>query len=185
MTKDRIQGQKDGLTWPEWRLNANFLQREIVRLWYGKKSIFTLVKGDAENAEFWELFGVIFFVVVKTFGQAHGLTADEINRRYESAGKACRIFSQHGVVPRSIPDIFAWLVHWVLGDKLASEFLFDPQITEIIIVASVTYGHAAEGKMPPYAKGDNLRPIEFYEGLPVAPELERQFYGKNRPNPVA
>jgi len=40
------------------------------------------------------------------------------------------------------------------------------------------YSNAAEGKMPPYPKKAILRPIEFYEGLPVVPELEEHFYDK-------
>jgi hypothetical protein len=179
MTNERIPAQKDGLTWPEWRLYANFLHRELGRLWHGKKSIFTLAKGDKENEEFWELFALILAMTFQRFGLAHGLTSDEIAKRAKSANEMYDRLRSLGFNFGSPILECVWLVRQTLGDKLASEFLFDLQVTEIIILAGVACGYAAEGKMPPYPKSKNLRPIDFYEILPVAPELEEQFYGKN------
>jgi hypothetical protein len=68
----------------------------------------------------------------------------------------------------------------ILDDKLASEFLFDPYITQTCILAGVACSYAAKGKMPPYKAG-RLLPLEFYEDLPVAPELEEHFYGSPSP----
>jgi hypothetical protein len=178
MAKKRISEQKDRFTCPEWRLYANFLHRELGRLWYGKKSVFTLVKGDEENEEFWRAFGIIFTATLQKFGAAHGptLTFNELAIRakyaYEEYNKLIGLGFPFGTFTHQI----YWLVRRLLGNKLASEFLYDLQITEIIALAVCACGYAAEGKMPPYtAKG--LRPLEFFEGLRVAPELEEQFYG--------
>jgi hypothetical protein len=178
MTKERIQESLSRITWPEWRLYANFLHREIARLWYGKKSIFTLSKDIDKKVEFWELFGIIFLTVIAKFGEARGLTADEINKRYVSASKTCNMLLRQGLIPHSIFEIVAWSVILVLGDELASEFLFDFQITEIVILAIGAYSRAVKGKMPPYSGEALLRPIEFYEGLPVSSDLEEHFCGK-------
>ena len=178
MTKEKIQGQKDGLTCPKWRLYANFLHRELARLWYGKKNIFSLVKGDKEQEKLWIPFSFIWGAVVASFGETHGLTTDELTKRVESASKECLKLISCGVgvgLPFYIPFCFA---RRTLGDKLASEFLYDPQITEIAALAVYAYGYAIEGKTPQDVKGANLRPIEFYEGLPIAPELEELFYDK-------
>jgi len=173
-------GENSRLTWPEWRLYANFLHRELARLWYGKKSVFTLVKGNDENEEFWELFSLILAMTFQRFGLAHGLTSDEIAKSAKSANKEYDKLRSLGFHLGSPIRECVWLIRQILGDKLASEFLFDFQITEIVLLAIGAYGYAAEGKMPPYVKkGSRIYPIEFYEGLPVAPELEEQFYGKN------
>jgi hypothetical protein len=185
MTKDRAQKQKGRFKCPEWRLYANFLHRELGRLWYGKKSIFTSVKGDKEKGAFWVFFGIILAKIIQKFGQAHGLTANEIDRRYKNLDKEYYKWIDSGFAFNPIIHGLVWIAQRTLGEKLAREFLYDFQIAEIIILTLCTSGYVLEGKMPPYPKEAILRPIEFYEGLPVAPELEEWFYGKNRPNPDA
>jgi hypothetical protein len=178
MTKKIIPEQKGGLRWPKWRLYANFLHRELVRLWYGKKSVFTLTKGDEENREFWKVFGFIFVGTILEFGMAHGIPPDKMIRRFEGAPE-----EYEKLIGRVFPfgtwahEIY-WFVRRILGDELASEFLYDFQIAEIIVLAICACGYATDGKLPPYNQGANLRPIEFYEGQPVAPELEERFYGE-------
>jgi hypothetical protein len=180
MTKDRIQKQKGELKCPEWRLYANFLHRELARLWYGKKSIFTLVRCDKDNEEFWGDFGLILTATMQKFGQAHGLTltTNELVRRTKHAYEEYTKLTGLGFPLGTLAHEIYWMVRRILGDKLASDFLYDFQITEIIILAVCAYGYAIEGKTPQDVKGANLRPIEFYEGLPVAPELEELFYDK-------
>jgi hypothetical protein len=180
MTKDRIQKQKGELKCPEWRLYANFLHRELARLWYGKKSIFTLVMCDKDNEEFWGDFGLILTATMQKFGQAHGLTltTNELVRRTKHAYEEYTKLTGLGFPLGTLAHEIYWMVRRILGDKLASDFLYDFQITEIIILAVCAYGYAAEGKKPPYEKGARLASIEFYEGLPVAPELEKLFYDK-------
>jgi len=179
MTKKRIQERESRLACPKWRLYANFLNRELVRLWYGKKSIFTLVKSDKENREFWEVFGFVFTGTILHFGVAHGLESDEMIRRFEGAPEEYekqigRVFP-FGILAHEI----CWLVQRILGDELASELLYDPQITEIIFLAVCAHGYATDGNLPPYETLENLRPVEFYEALPCAPDLEERFYGKS------
>ena len=178
MTKERKQKTTGRFAHPEWRLYANFLHRELARLWYGKKSVFPLVKGDKEMRAFFVFSGIIFAKVIQKFGEAHGLTADEIARRYKNWDKEYyRWFGSASGFDLIIHGLF-WIAQRALGESLTREFLYDFQIAEIIILTLCTSGRVIEGKMPPYPKEAFLRPIEFYEGLPVAPELEELFYGK-------
>ena len=178
MTKAKIQEQKDGLECPEWRLYANFLHRELARLWYGKKSIFNSVKGDKEKRAFWVFLGIILAKIILKFGQAHGIAANEIARRHKNWDKEYYKWIASGFAFNPILHGLVWLAQRALGEMLAREFLYDFQIAEIIILTLCAYGYATEGKMPPYPKEALLRPIEFYEGLPVAPELEKLFHSK-------
>ena len=178
MTKERIQETPGRFGPPEWRLYANFLHREIARLWYGKKSVFKLVKGDAENREFWELFNLIFAMTTLRFGATHGLTKDELDSHVKFADIQYNKLRSRGFPYNTYAAEIYFGVRWILGDELASEFLYDPQIGEIVCLALSTIGLAAEGKMPPYTEFARLHPIEFYEWPTVAPELEEQFYGK-------
>jgi hypothetical protein len=180
MTKERIQETPWRLAPPEWRLYANFLHRELARLWCGKKSVFTLVKGDKENEEFWGDFGIIFTATIQKFGEAHGsaFMINELAIRTRHALEEYDKLRGRGFPFGTLAHEICWIVRRILGDKLASDFLYDFQITEVIILAVCAYSYAAEGKMPPYPKKALLRPIEFYEGLSVAPGLEELFYGK-------
>jgi hypothetical protein len=178
MMRDSVQEQQDGLKCPEWRLYANFLHRELGRLWYGKKSVFTLVKGNKEKQAFFMLSGIIFAKMIQKFGEAQGLTADEMARRYKNWDREYyKWIGSESAFNLIIHGLF-WIVQRALGEKLTREFLYDFQIAEIIILTLCTSGYVLEGKMPPYPKEAILRPIEFYEGLPVAPELEKLFYDK-------
>ncbi len=182
MTKERKQGQKSGPMWSEWRLYANFLHRELARLWYGKESVFKSARdfgNDDENPSFWGIFSFFFGSILGAFGEAHGIALDEMIRRHISAIVQSDKFV---VVYSSRLQGYSWLAHWVLGDALAREFLFDAQIIEIFALSEGAYAQLAEGKMPPYAGSANLKPLEFYESLPVAPRFEEHFYGKN-PSP--
>ena len=178
MTKDKVQEQKDGLKCPEWRLYANFLQRELGRLWYGKKSVFTLIKGDKENRAFFVFLGIIFAKMIQKFGEAQGVTADQIARRYKNWDKEYYKWIGSESAFNLITHGLFWIAQRALGEKLTREFLYDFQIAEIIILTLCTYGYVIERKMPPYPKEAILRPIEFYESLPVAPEIEKLFYDK-------
>jgi len=179
MTKERIHEQEGGITWPEWRLYANFLLRELARLWYGKKSIFTpvLVKGDVENAEFWGLFSLIIGKAMLRFGLAHDLTHGEMVKRAKKAVEDYDKLNSQGLAPPSHFLIAVWSIRRTLGDILASEFLYDPHVTQMFGLASGACYYAAKGEMPSY-KNARLMPLDFYEWLPIAPELEEQFYGK-------
>ena len=178
MTKDRIQEQKDGLECPEWRLYANFLHRELARLWYGKKSVFMPVKGNKEKQAFFILSGIIFAMMIQKFGEAKGLTADEIARRYKNWDKEYYKWIDSESAYNIVIHGLFWVVQRALGEKLTREFLYDFQIAEIIILTLCTSGYVLGGKKPPYPKEAILHPIEFYESLPVAPEIENLFYDK-------
>jgi len=181
MTKRKTHNQESRLKWPEWRLYANFLHRELARLWYGKKSVFNLVKSDQVQKRLWSPFALIWGMIVGKFGEEHGLALDEMVKVSIIDYKQHDKLSSQDITPESPFYPFYWFARQTLGDKLASEFLFDFQITEIIILAMGAYGKwAMEGK-PPDVKDVNLHPIDFYEGLPVAPELEEYFYGSSSP----
>jgi hypothetical protein len=178
MTKERIQEPRSRVTWPEWRLYANFLHRELGRLWYGKRGVFTLVKGNKAKQAFWVFLGIIFAKMIQKFAEAHGITTDEIAKRSQNWNKEYEKWIDSKFAFNPIIHAIVWLTQRALGENLTREFLYDFQIAEIIILALCTYGYEANGKMPPYPKEAILHPLEFYENLPVAPELEELFYGK-------
>jgi hypothetical protein len=177
MAKERISEQAGRFTCPEWRLYANFLHRELGRLWHGKKNIFTPFMGDKRRYAFWIFWGTIFAKTIQKFGEVHGLTTDGMAGRFKNWNKEYDKWLNSGSVLNPLVHGIVWLAQRTLGENLAREFLYDFQIAEIIILTLCTHGYTDESKMPPYPKEAILRPIEFYEGLPVAIELEEQFYG--------
>jgi hypothetical protein len=166
---------------PKWRLKANFLLRELTRLWYGKKSVFTLVKGDKEQESFWRIFGFIWGAMVIEFGKTHGIATDEMDKRIKSIYKEYAKLSDKEVGFDSPFHPIVWFALHVLGDTLGNKFLYDFQVDEILVLAAGARFYAIQGKMPPYVKDTRTPQIEFYENLPVATELEKLFYGNPSP----
>jgi hypothetical protein len=172
--------------YPKWRLQANFLLRELARLWYGKESIlslrrglFGLRRGIRKDVPFWRHFVYIFREVAESFGEEHGLCKLKMRLSYLDAideWEAC-----HGrSITFSEPYWEArWIAKHILGDGLFGKLTADSDIKMILYMAKFIYGEMAMGKLPPYESDIGLQPLTYYEVLPVDPELVEQYYAKN------
>jgi hypothetical protein len=161
---------------PKWRLYANFLLRELARMWYGQKSVFDLRYGYDCESSFGHDFVGLFGRMVELFGKEHGLTEKEMDRRLRSAISEWVMW--HGIdIVFSEPYFEAkWKAIRMLGDKLAEELFDDFDVGVILSFVHYTYTFARKGKMPPYPFFARLQPLEYYESLPVDPYLEDVYY---------
>jgi hypothetical protein len=71
-----------------------------------------------------------------------------------------------------------WRAKQMLGKKLLIK-LFDYSfvIGIMLCVVRAIYHYASEGKMPPYGEMAYFKSLEYYEALPVDPDLEDLYYG--------
>jgi hypothetical protein len=161
---------------PKWRLYANFLLRELARLWYGKKSIFNIRHGHGEGSAFWLNFVAIFTDMSFLFGEEHGAPPDETCSRLVNA--ICDWEKWHGTyLTFSEPYYEAlWKAHKALGNEIAKKLINDFDVGVILSFVAYACTFASKGKFPPYAFFARLKPLEYYEALPVDPGLEDKYY---------
>jgi hypothetical protein len=161
---------------PKWRLHANFLLRELARMWYGQKSIFDLQYGYHKDSPFWREFIFLFDEMVKLFGKEHGLHERFMDEWLSDAIGRWRMW--HGIdLVFSQPYFEAkWRAIQRLGSELAQKLLDDFDVDVILTFAGYAYGLARRGQKPPYDFPVRFNPLEYFEALPVDPELEARYY---------
>jgi hypothetical protein len=161
---------------PKWRLCANFMLRELARMWYGQKSIFNLKYGYDEESPFWRHFVSLFDRMVVLFGEENSLAACDMDDRLHEAIRKWQLW--HGIdLVFSLPGFAAkWHAIQRLGLELARNLFEDFDVGVILSLADYTYILARRGKMPPYKPFARLETLEYYEALPVDPGLEDRYY---------
>jgi hypothetical protein len=161
---------------PQWRLHANFLLRELARLWYGQKSIFDLQNGYDKDSPFWREFVFLFTDMTYLFGEEHGVDPKEAAQRLIEANKKWLIW--HGGRPTFSEPYYEakWRTIQMLGAELAEKLFDDFDVGVILSFAGYTHTFASKGKQPPYGSFARLQPLEYYEALPVDPGLEDRYY---------
>jgi hypothetical protein len=171
----KVEPETNGL--PKWRLRANFLLRELARMWYGEKSIF-----DPGSVYTWRDFVFLFIELIYAFGEEHGVSEKEASKRLFEAYQ--RWLTWHGGRPTfSSPCYEAkWYAIQMLGEELA-EKLFDYfDVGVILSFVEYAYTFARRGAMPPYKPFARLEAYEDFEALPVDPWWEERYYN-NKPLP--
>jgi len=161
---------------PKWRLYANFLLRELARMWYGQKSIFDLRYGYDEGSPFWRDFVFLFIEMAYLFGEEHGVDQKEAAKRVIEANKKWLIW--HGGRPTFSEPYYEakWYAIQMLEAELAEKLFDDFDVGVILSFAGYAYGFARTGKLPPYKPFARLEALEYYEALPVDPGLEDRYY---------
>jgi hypothetical protein len=161
---------------PKWRLYANFLLRELARMWYGQKSIFDLRYGYGPGSQFWRDFVFLFDRMVVFFGEEQNLDVSDMDKRLREAIRGWRIW--HGMDPVFSQPYFEgkWRAIQRLGGELVQKLFDDFDVGVILSLAGYAYCFARKGKMPPYKPFARLEALEYYEALPVDPGLEDRYY---------
>ena len=161
---------------PKWRLHANFLLRELARLWYGQKSIFDLRYGYGPDSPFWRDFVFLFDQMVVLFGEKNYLVAWGMDDRFHGAIRGWRMWPD--MEPVFSQPYFEAKRRAIqrLGSELSQKLFDDFDVGVILTLAGYAYGFARRGKTPPYNPFASLEALEYYEALPVDPGLEDRYY---------
>jgi len=142
-----------------WVKKANFLLRELARVWYGKGS------KHVPDADY--RFMDFFMQVVYQYGESNGLPAVVMAQRLAKAEIRFRKF--HNMQPKFKTPAF-WAV-WVVGHTLPKEqrraFLTDWRIRLILRLAHNIAVQRSRYNEPPYKPFKGLKPIEYFEALEV------------------
>ncbi len=159
---------------PKWRLKANFLLRELARMWYGQKSIFDFSRGI--DSFCWRDFVFLFDEMAVHFGKEHGLAEKEMDKRLREAVRRWVIWHGMGIIFSEPYYEAKWRAIHRLGDDLAEKLFDDFDVGVILSFAGRAYSYLRRGERPPYGSFARLQPLEYYEALPVDPWLEDRYY---------
>jgi hypothetical protein len=144
---------------PLWRLKANYLMRQLARIWYGKLS----QRDYPNSAEFERLFLEIMCQFVEAHGGNRNEVLNVINRQREE------FEAVHGRKIRFKDRVreFWWMVRNGIPKELYNTFADDEMIQSIFWTAEWLLDYEEEEKEPPYEPAPWMKPLDYYEQLPV------------------
>jgi hypothetical protein len=171
---------------PLWRLKANYLMRQLARIWYGK----LLGRGYAKSSEFERLF----IEIMCQFVEDHGGNGKDVLHWIEFGKQAFEVVHGKEITFKNRISELDWMIRNGVPKELREEFAKDALIQDIIRTAEWILNYEEEGEEPPYEPTIWLRPLDYYEQLPVVEpppqwrlvanhvqrELARVWYGKTR-----
>jgi hypothetical protein len=169
---------------PLWRLKANYLMRQLARIWYGKLPI----RDYPNSLEFESLF----LGVMCQFVEDHGISGKEVVRGIRWRKEEFEAIHGKDITFRDRGSELYWVVSSGIPRELHETFVRDETIQHIIITAAQILDYEKEGEEPPYKSDSWLKPLDYYEQLPVLEpepkwrlianylmrELARLWYGK-------
>jgi hypothetical protein len=145
---------------PKWRLKANWLLRELARIWYGKTEPYPLFKD--EN-------------FVKAFADIMVQSVLDCNGTGEDAWYGIECITEAFSI-RSMPQVFyvtqagqAWDVLARSTAMYKKPFVPAKVIMQILWMAGEIEKRLKSGQKPPYKPVKRLRDLSYYENLPVLP----------------
>jgi hypothetical protein len=157
---------------PKWRLQANFLLRELVRMWYGESRMITLWYGHEKGSKLWERIVSILTDVAFSFGEEHGISPWKAAHRFR---KASEEWQKRQGEPPTFGDPCQeakWRITQMLDEELALKLFETSEVNMILDIAGRAYALASKGQTPPHEPFDGLRPLTYYEALPIDKTLE-------------
>jgi len=150
---------------PLWRLKANYLMRQFARIWYGKLRV-----RDYPNSSEFERF---FLDIMCQFVEDHGINGKEVLTWIRRRKKEFEAVHGKEITFRDRESELYWIVRSGIPKELHDAFVKDETIQLIIVMAAWILDYEKEKKEPPYEPISWLKPLDYYEALPVLePEPE-------------
>jgi hypothetical protein len=144
---------------PLWRLKANYLMRQLARIWYGKLPI----RGYPNSIEFESQF----LGVMCQFVEDHGIDGKEVLRWIRWRKEEFEAIHGKEITFRDRESELDWIVSSGIPKELHELFARDEIIQHIIVTAAAILDYEKEEKEPPYKSDCWLKPLDYYEQLPV------------------
>ena len=144
---------------PLWRLKANYLMRQLARIWYGK----LLGRGYAKSTEFERLF----IEIMCQFVEDHGGNGKDVLHWIEFGKQAFEIVHGKEITFKDRISELDWMIRHGVPKELREEFAKDEIIQSILWTAEWLLDYEEEEKEPPYEPASWMKPLDYYEQLPV------------------
>ncbi len=144
---------------PLWRLKANYLLRQLARIWYGKIP----ERAYPNSAD----FEVLFLDVMCQFVEDHGGNSLEVHKRIKQQKE--EFWAIHGkeIKFRDRVSELDWMVNNGIPKTLHDAFANDEVVQNIILFVEWLLAYEEEGKEPPFERAEWMESLDYYEQLPV------------------
>ena len=146
---------------PKWRLKANWLLRELVRIWYGKAEPYPLFEKQNFVEAFTSIMIQSFLDIFEFDDTIWNILEYMLRTIYEPDTK------------RIVHETQASQAREVLMKTLVllhkRPFLYKRVVTDILWMAHQIEKRLKAGQKPPYKPVRGMRGLSYYESLPVLP----------------
>ena len=150
---------------PLWRLKANYLMRQLARIWYGKLPI----RDYPNSSEFERLF----LGIMCQFVEDHGVKGQEVLHWIKWGKQSFAVVHGREITFKDRVAELDWMIRQGIPKDLHERFAGDVLIHDIIRTVEWILAYEKEEKEPPYERSVWLESLDYYEALPVlAPEPE-------------
>jgi len=148
-------------TLPKWRLKANWLLRELARIWYGKTEAYLLFKDQGFVKAF---RGILFQFYLDCYGSKEDIR-DDIKRLLSTGVPETFYPTQADRARKLLMRIsLSAILHYELDPPPD-----DKVIKDILWMAHELEFRLQNGQEPPYKPVKPVRYLSYYERLPVLP----------------
>jgi hypothetical protein len=144
---------------PLWRLKANYLMRQMARIWYGKLS----QRDYPNSAEFERLF----LEIMCQFIEEHVYNRNEVRNVLKQRREEFEAIHGRKIGFKDRVRKFWWMVRNGIPKELYDAFAKDEIIQSILWTAEWLLDYEEEEKEPPYEPAPWMKPLDYYEQLPV------------------
>jgi hypothetical protein len=144
---------------PLWRLKANYLMRQLARIWYGKLS----QRDYPNSAEFERLF----LEIMCQFIEEHVYNRNEVRNVLKQRREEFEAIHGRKIGFKDRVRKFWWMVRNGIPKELYDAFAKDEIIQSILWTAEWLLDYEEEEKEPPYEPAPWMKPLDYYEQLPV------------------
>ena len=144
---------------PLWRLKANNLMQILARIWYGKIS----ERDYPNSAEFERLF----LEIMCQFVEDHGGNGKDVLHWIEVGKLAFVVVHGKEITFKDRISKLRWMIRNGVPKELREGFAKDEIIQSILWTAEWLLDYEEEEKEPPYEPAPWMKPLDYYEQLPV------------------
>jgi len=144
---------------PLWRLKANNLMQILARIWYGKIS----ERDYPNSAEFERLF----LEIMCQFVEDHGGNGKDVLHWIEFDKIAFEVVHGKKITFKDRISKLRWMIRNGVPKELREGFAKDEIIQSILWTAEWLLDYEEEEKEPPYEPAPWMKPLDYYEQLPV------------------
>ena len=156
----KVEPAMNGL--PKWQLKANYVMRELARAWYGKMHPY-----HARRYPKSEEFERAILDILWHFLEENGVPGSHAMAKLGSAKREFKDIHGREVEFDSVNAKFEWIFKATIPERLYKEFTQNELIQDIFRTAIWLISYDVDDLDPPYPPEDWLKPLDYYEALPV------------------
>jgi len=148
---------------PLWRLKANYVMRKLARAWYGE-----LPPQVARNYPKSKEFERAILDITWHFSEEVGMPGKYMMESLRRAKKKFEDIHGCDLVFDGVRAKLEWIIKTTVPTSRYEEFMQDELIESILRTAAWIFSYDVDDDLdPPYPAEDWLKPLEYYEALPV------------------